>query len=122
MVFSSFNLALDRPILISPRNKIVKRMRLNRYKSKPTNSETCMGQSLIRYYVNFKKSGRPERLVVYENGGWKDFPRDVLDLVRKDFDVKKAVVKVELSGHHLVLNFLHMYQMNLKSDLQQPIA
>ncbi|CAI8585827.1 unnamed protein product [Vicia faba] len=78
--------------LISPRNKIVKRMRLNRYKSKPTNSETCMGQSLIRYYMNFKKSGRPERLMVYENGGWKDFPRDVVDL------------------------------MNLKSGLQQPIA
>ncbi|KAL5078979.1 hypothetical protein RYX36_007400 [Vicia faba] len=108
--------------LISPRNKIVKRMRLNRYKSKPTNSETCMGQSLIRYYMNFKKSGRPERLMVYENGGWKDFPRDVVDLVRKDFDVRKAVVEVELSGHHLVLNFLHMYQMNLKSGLQQPIA
>ncbi|KAI5436688.1 inactive poly [ADP-ribose] polymerase RCD1 [Lathyrus oleraceus] len=108
--------------LISPRNKIVKRMRLNRYKSKPTNSEACIGQPLIRYYMNFKKSGCPERLMVYENGGWKDFPRDVVDLVRKDFDVKKAVVEVELNGHHLVLNFLHMYQMNLKSGLQQPIA
>ncbi|KAL5078838.1 hypothetical protein RYX36_007259 [Vicia faba] len=60
--------------LISPRNKIVKHMRLNRYKSKPTNSETCMGQSLIRYYMNFKKSGRPERFMVYENGRWKDIP------------------------------------------------
>ncbi|CAJ2647388.1 unnamed protein product [Trifolium pratense] len=108
--------------LISQRNKVVKRMRLNRYKSKPTNSEITFGQSLVRYYMNYKKSGRPERLMVYQNGGWKDFPQVVVDLVRKDFDAKKAAAEVELNGDHLVLNFLHMYQMNLKTGLQQPIA
>jgi hypothetical protein len=72
--------------------------------------------------MNYKKSGRPERLMVYQNGGWKDFPQVIVDLVRKDFDVKKAAAEVELNGDHLVLNFLHMYQMNLKTGLQQPIA
>lgn len=108
--------------LISPTNNVVKRVRLNRYESKPTYSGTHIGRSLVRYYLNYKKSGRPERLMVYQNGGWMDFPQDVVDLVRKDFDVKKAVVEVELNGKHLVLNFLHMYQMNLITGLQQPIA
>ncbi|KEH44337.1 inactive poly [ADP-ribose] polymerase RCD1 isoform X2 [Medicago truncatula] len=108
--------------LVTPRNKVVKHMRLKGYKSKPMKSENHIGRSLVRYYMNYKKSGSPERLMFYQNGGWKDFPQDVVDLVRKDFDVKKAAVEVELNGHHLVLDFLHMYQMNLKSGLQQPIA
>jgi len=112
----------QRTSLMTPRNKVIKHMRLNGYKSKPMNSENHIGRSLVRYFMNYKKSGSPERLMVYQNGGWKDFPRDVVDLVRKDFDVKKAVVEVESNGHHLVLDFLHMYQMNLKSGLQQPIA
>jgi hypothetical protein len=58
----------------------------------------------------------------YENGGWMDFPKDVVDLVKKDFEVKKAVVEFEFNGHHLLLNFLHMYQMDLKTGLQKPIA
>ncbi|KAJ1399540.1 WWE domain [Sesbania bispinosa] len=107
---------------ISPTKKVVKRMRLGRYKSKPTNSGSNFGQSLVRYYLNYKKSGRPERLMFYRNGGWVDFPKDVVDLIKKDFEVKKAAVEVELNGHHLVLNFLHMYQMDLKTGLQQPIA
>ncbi|GAU23332.1 hypothetical protein TSUD_237860, partial [Trifolium subterraneum] len=104
--------------LISRRNKVVKRMRLNMDKSKPTNSEICFGQSLVRYYMNYKKSGRPERLMVYQNGEWKDFPQVVVDLVGKDFDVKKAAAEVVLNGDHLVLNFLHMYQMNLKTEIE----
>lgn len=108
--------------LVSPRNKVVKQMKLNSYKSKPTKSETHIRRSWVRYYMNYKKSGRPERLMVYQNGEWKDFPRNVVDLVREDFNAKKGSVEVELHGHHLVLNFLHMYQMNLKSGLQRPIA
>lgn len=106
----------------SPTSEVVKRMRLSRCKSNPTNSGTHIGRSLVRYYSNYKKSRKPERLMVYQNGGWTDFPKDVVDLVRKDFDLKKAAVEVELNGELLVLNFLHMYQMDLKTGMQQPIA
>ncbi|XP_061352066.1 inactive poly [ADP-ribose] polymerase RCD1-like [Gastrolobium bilobum] len=107
---------------VSPTNKIVKQRRLGGYKRKLTNCGTDTARSLVRYYLNYKKSGRPERLMFYQDGGWMDFPKDVVDLVRKDFEVKKAAMEVELNGHHLVLNFLHMYQMDLKTGLQQPIA
>ncbi|MED6212118.1 hypothetical protein PIB30_080217 [Stylosanthes scabra] len=106
-----------------PTNRVVKRMRLGRHKSKTTNSGIHhIGQSLVRYYLNYKKSGRPERLMFYQNGEWLDFPKDVVDIVKKDLQVKKESVEVELNGHHLVLDFLHMYHLDLKTGLQQPIA
>ncbi|CAL0311856.1 unnamed protein product [Lupinus luteus] len=104
---------------MSPTNKFVKQRRLGRSKSKLTKHGNL---SLIRYYLNYKKTGRPERLMFYQNGEWMDFPKDILDLVKKDLYVKKAAVEIELNDHHLVLDFLHMYQMDLKTGLQQPIA
>ncbi|MED6144082.1 hypothetical protein PIB30_012168 [Stylosanthes scabra] len=105
-----------------PTNRVVKRMRLGRHKSKTTNSGIHIGQSLVRCYLNYKKSGRPERLMFYQNGEWLDFPKDVVDIVKKDLQVKKETVEVELNGHHHVLDFLHMYHLDLKTGLQQPIA
>ncbi|KAL1315671.1 hypothetical protein AAHE18_15G000800 [Arachis hypogaea] len=105
-----------------PTNRVGKRMRLGRHKSKTTNSGIHIGQSLVRYYLNYKRSGRPECLMFYQNGEWLDFPKDVVDFVKKDLQVKKEAVEVELNGHHLVLDFLHMYRMDLKTGLQQPIA
>lgn len=110
------------PSLTSPTNKFVKRRRLGGYKSKYTNYGTHFRQSLLRCYMNFKKSGSPDRLMFHQNGEWIDFPQDVVDLVRKDLEAKKAAVEVEFNGHHLVLDFLHMYQMDLKTGSQKPMA
>ena len=110
------------PSCMSPTGKVVKQMRMGGYESKLTNDGTHIGRSLVRYYLNYKKTGRPDRLMYYKNGEWLDFPKDVVDLVKKDLDVKKATVEVELNGYHLVLDFLHMYQMDLKTGLRQPIA
>ncbi|KAE9613328.1 putative WWE domain, poly(ADP-ribose) polymerase, catalytic domain, RST domain of plant [Lupinus albus] len=104
---------------MSPKDKFVKQRRLGGSKSKLTKHGNL---SLIRYYLNYKKTGRPERLMFYQNGEWMDFPKDVLDSVKKDLHVKKAAVEIELNGHHLVLDFLHMYQMDLKTGFQKPIA
>ncbi|RYQ81486.1 hypothetical protein Ahy_Scaffold1g107400 isoform J [Arachis hypogaea] len=102
--------------------KVAKRMRLGQHQSKLTNGGTHIGRFLRGYYLNYKKTGRPERLMFYKNGDWLDFPKDVLDLVKKDLEVKKATVEVQSNGRHLVLDFLHMYQMDLKTGLQQPLA
>ncbi|KAI4328029.1 hypothetical protein L6164_020426 [Bauhinia variegata] len=110
------------PSFTSPTNKLVKRRRLDGNKSKLANHGAHFRQSLLRRYFNYKKSGRPERLMFYQNGEWTNFPQDVVDLVRKDLEVKKAAVEVEFNGHHLMLDFLHMYQMDLKTGLQHPIA
>lgn len=110
------------PSMTSPMNKLVKRRRLGGYKNKPTSYGTHFRQSLLRCYLNFKKSGKPERLMLYQNGEWKDFPQDVVDLIRKDLEEKKAAVEVEFNDRQLVLDFLHMSQLDLKTGSQQPIA
>ncbi|KAF7829187.1 inactive poly [ADP-ribose] polymerase RCD1-like isoform X1 [Senna tora] len=110
------------PSLTLPTKKFVKRRRLGGYKSKHTYYGTHFRQSLLRCYFNFKKSGRPERLMFYQDGEWIDFPQDVVNLARIDMDAKKAAVEVEFNGHRFVLDFLHMYQMDLKTGSHQPIA
>ncbi|KAK7252511.1 hypothetical protein RIF29_36501 [Crotalaria pallida] len=110
------------PSFTTPSSMVVKRMRLGRSKSKLTRSGTHIGQSLVSRYLNYKKSGRPERLMFYKNGEWLDFPADVVELVKKELAVKKEVVEVESNGYHLVLDFLHMCKLDMKTGLQQPIA
>ncbi|AES77522.2 hypothetical protein MTR_7g011640 [Medicago truncatula] len=39
-------------------------------------------------------------------------PEDVVNLVKKDFKIKKAAIEVELDGQKVVLDFLHMYHVN----------
>lgn len=111
-----------RSSLTLPSDSYVKRRRLGECTSKDNNYGSHFRQSLLRCYLNFKKSGRPEQLMFYQNGEWINFPKDVVNLVRKELEVKKASVEVEFNGYHLVLDFLHMYQMDLETGSQQPIA
>lgn len=103
-------------------NKREKRRKLEGCKSKHVISGSHFKRSLLTSYSNFMKSGMPQRLMFYENGGWTDFPRELVDLVRKEFQVKKAVLDIELHGQHYVLDFLHMFRLDLEEGLQQPIA
>ncbi|KAG4403019.1 hypothetical protein GLYMA_01G015200v4 [Glycine max] len=108
--------------LTSPASRAVKRMRLGGYRNRLTNAGRHIGRSLARRFLNYKKSGRLERLMFYENGEWLDFPKDVVDLVKKDLEVKKAAVEIESNGYHLLFDFLHLHKVDLKTGLQQPIA
>ncbi|XP_073220484.1 inactive poly [ADP-ribose] polymerase RCD1-like isoform X2 [Cicer arietinum] len=105
-----------------PTNTVIKQIRLGGDERKLTDSGPCTSRSFVRYYLNFKKSGKPRRLMLHKNGEWLDFPNDVIDLVKKDFEIKKAAVEIVLNGQELVLDFLHMYLVDLKTGLQQPIA
>ncbi|XP_057425656.1 probable inactive poly [ADP-ribose] polymerase SRO1 [Lotus japonicus] len=79
-------------------------------------------QFFLRYYLNYKKSGKPKRVMFYNNGEWLDYPRDIVSLVKNDLEMKKAALEIRLNGCELILDFLHMCQVDLKTDLQQPIA
>ncbi|KAB1216073.1 Inactive poly [ADP-ribose] polymerase RCD1 [Morella rubra] len=112
-------------------SKLGKRRKLHGYKSKLMNfgsksklisHGSNVGRSLLRCYSNYMKTGTPKRLMFYHNGEWIDYPQVIVDMVREDFQVKKAAMEVEISGHHFVLDFLHMFQMNLKTGLQNSIA
>ncbi|XP_058775539.1 inactive poly [ADP-ribose] polymerase RCD1 [Vicia villosa] len=103
-------------------NLVVKQMRLVGDDSRPTGSGPGISKFLVKYFLNYKKSGLPKRLMFYKNGEWSDYPEDVVNLVRKDFEIKKAAVEIEFDGQNIVLDFLHMYNVNLQTGLQQPIA
>ncbi|XP_028754656.1 inactive poly [ADP-ribose] polymerase RCD1 isoform X2 [Neltuma alba] len=110
------------PSITLPMKKLLKQRRLDGYENKLTSNETHFRQSLLRCYLNFKKSGRLERLLFYQNNEWKDYPQDIIDAVRKDFEVKNAAVEIEFDDRQVVLDFLHMYEMDLKTGSQRPIA
>src|SRR4051812_48978650 len=79
-----------------PTNLAVKQMRLVGDERRPTNSSPAMSKYLVKYFLNYKKSGLPKRLMFFKNGDWSDYPEDVVDLIKKDFEIKKAFVEVEV--------------------------
>ncbi|KAL5551057.1 hypothetical protein UlMin_001233 [Ulmus minor] len=99
-----------------------KRRRLEGSKRNCTSRLSLFGRSLPPCYSNFMRSGVPHRLMFYQNGEWTDFPGDLVELVRKDLLVKKATCDIELNGQHYVLDFLHMFRLDLTAGLQQPMA
>ncbi|XP_057453039.1 inactive poly [ADP-ribose] polymerase RCD1-like [Lotus japonicus] len=51
-----------------------------------------------------------------------DYPKDVVELVTNNLEINKTIVEIQLNGRDLMLDFLHMFEMNLKNGFQQPIA
>ncbi|KAF4370327.1 hypothetical protein G4B88_013011, partial [Cannabis sativa] len=87
-----------------------------------TSSGSHSRTSLLKCYLNFMRSGAPQRLMFHQNGKWTDFPEDLVEMVRKDVIAKKATSEIELHGRQYVLDFLHMFKVDLRSGFQQPIA
>eukprot|EP00257_Ricinus_communis_P016322 XP_015574464.1 inactive poly [ADP-ribose] polymerase RCD1 [Ricinus communis] len=99
-----------------------KRRRLAGSQSKLVSCRYRSRRSLLRCYSNFMKTGVPQRLMFYRNGEWSDFSQDLVALIRKDLQEKKAVIEIELKSHRYVVDFLHMFRMDKKTGLQEPIA
>ncbi|KAG5524266.1 hypothetical protein RHGRI_031063 [Rhododendron griersonianum] len=79
-------------------------------------------KSLLKNYSNLMKSGVPQRLLFYQNTEWNDFPRDLVEMVKDDFQMKKAAIEVQFNGCHLMLDILYMVQVDLKTGSRKPIA
>ncbi|CAL5355722.1 hypothetical protein CsSME_00044477 [Camellia sinensis var. sinensis] len=116
------NVLSKRTTLNSSIHKLGKRKKLDGSKSKCGCCASQLKKSLLQYYSNFIQSGIPQRLMFYQNGEWSDFPQGFVGLIKKDFQVKKAVTEVEFNGHPVVLDFLHMMRLDLKTGSQQPIS
>ncbi|XP_057452806.1 inactive poly [ADP-ribose] polymerase RCD1-like [Lotus japonicus] len=97
-------------------------MKSSDYERKMITIGSHSGQSFLRYYLKYKKIERPERVMLYNNEDWLDYPRDVVDLVKNAFKIKKEALEIRLNGHDLMLDFLHMCQVDLSTSLKQPIA
>ncbi|MCE3216410.1 hypothetical protein HAX54_006373 [Datura stramonium] len=79
-------------------------------------------KSILKNYSNFMRSGLPQRVLFHQNGEWNDFPQDIVRIVKEDFRTKKAVIEVNFGGFHVILDILHMVQVNLVTGLEKPIA
>ncbi|XP_073127897.1 probable inactive poly [ADP-ribose] polymerase SRO1 [Henckelia pumila] len=82
---------------------------------------TPSGKHFLKCYSSFKKSGLPDRLMHYHDGEWNDFPQDIVSFLKKDL-VKKTAVEVELDGNKILLDFVHMMQLDLNTGYRKPIA
>ncbi|KAI4303336.1 hypothetical protein MLD38_038981 [Melastoma candidum] len=83
----------------------------------------CPFQRTIgRYYLNFKKSKIPRRVMFHENSQWIDFPQTVVGVVQDEFRMKKATFEVHLGGVDYLLDFLHMCQVDMETNSLRPIA
>ncbi|KAM3379639.1 inactive poly [Capsicum galapagoense] len=99
-----------------------KRAKLNGSGSRCGGYEFHQEESLLRYYLNFRKSGLPQRLMYYQKGQWTDFPENIVSMAKQDLQVKKSATEVVFNGKNYVLDFFHMMLLDLKSGVQQPIA
>ncbi|CAA2992709.1 inactive poly [ADP-ribose] polymerase RCD1-like [Olea europaea subsp. europaea] len=103
-------------------HKLGKRRKLNESKSNHGFCSIFSGKSLLKYYSNFKKSGLPHRLMYYYHGEWNDFPQYIVKSVQKGLIAKKTAVEVDINGNVVLLDFLHMMQLDLNTGVHQPIA
>ncbi|XP_017234721.1 inactive poly [ADP-ribose] polymerase RCD1 [Daucus carota subsp. sativus] len=106
----------------SPPNKDSKRRKVDVSKSQPGWSSSQSDRSLLRYYSNLKRSSSPARLMSYQKGEWTDLPRNLVTSIKKDFQMKKAAMEVELYGKMFLIDFLRMMILDLETGSKQPIA
>ncbi|CAN4077277.1 unnamed protein product [Withania somnifera] len=99
-----------------------KRRKLNGSRSRCGGYEFHQKKYLRRYYLNFRRSGLPQRVMYYQKGQWTDFPEDIVSMAKQDLQIKKSTMEVVFNGKDYVLDFFHMMLLDLKSGMQQPIA
>ncbi|CAN6486612.1 unnamed protein product [Victoria cruziana] len=82
----------------------------------------CSGKSLLRNYMNFMKSGSPQRVMYYHAGEWNDMPVDYVRIFKEAFKCKNTVVEVVFQGHCALVDFSYMTMFDLRGGFQRPIA
>ncbi|MBA0863164.1 hypothetical protein Goshw_017546 [Gossypium schwendimanii] len=110
------------PNLSLPSQKHGKLSRLEDHEGKVVSCAHPSKRSLLLCYSNFKKTGIPKRIMFFEKGEWTDFPKDLIASIRKDLITKKPFIELEKDGQSFVLDFLHMFRVDWKTGLKQPIA
>ncbi|XP_047073000.1 inactive poly [ADP-ribose] polymerase RCD1-like isoform X2 [Lolium rigidum] len=99
---------VQRPNLVMPACK----------KSKMT---SCAGH-ILEWYNNFKTSGLPMRVLYYQQGKWRDFPEHVVNLVQRDFQLKRPITNAVFQNQQVLLDFMHMVCLDSATATTMPIA
>nr|AUS89376.1 WWE protein [Sesuvium portulacastrum] len=102
--------------------KLGKRKKPDVCKTKCKSCKLASRRTLLRYYTNFMNSGLPKRVMFYQNGKWVDHESEIVGVIRKEFEHKKAAVEVNINSHHIILDFVRMVQVNFRTSFEQPMA
>ncbi|GJN26072.1 hypothetical protein PR202_gb13971 [Eleusine coracana subsp. coracana] len=72
--------------------------------------------------VNFLKSGVPSRIMYYKKGSWHNFPEQIMNSLVEQFRGNKSSVVAVMDNEPLLVDFLSMTLVNLKSRNQRSVA
>lgn len=81
----------------------------------------CAGD-ILEWYKNFKTSGLPVRVLCYHQGKWRDFPEHVVNLVQRDFQLKRPITNAVFKNQQVLLDFMHMICIDSAMTTNKPIA
>ncbi|CAN6269722.1 unnamed protein product [Urochloa humidicola] len=82
----------------------------------------CVRPNLANDCVNFLKSGVPNRFMYYKQGSWHNFPEQIMKFLIEEFSGNKSSVVSVLDDDPILVDFLSMTMVNLKSRKQRSVA
>ncbi|KAL6877505.1 hypothetical protein ACP4OV_012720 [Aristida adscensionis] len=82
----------------------------------------CTRPNLANDCVNFLKSGVPSRIMYYKQGSWNNFPEQIMKSLIEEFRGNKSSVVAVMDDEPLLIDFLSMTLVNLKTRKQRSVA
>ena len=82
----------------------------------------CIRPNLANDCVNFLKSGMPKRIMYYKQGSWHNFPEQIMKFLIEEFSGNKSSVVSVMDDDPVLIDFLSMTMVNLKSRKQRSVA
>ena len=82
----------------------------------------CTRPNLANDCVNFLKSGAPCRVMYYKKGSWHNFPEQIMKSLIDEFKGNKSSVVSVMDDEPILVDFLSMTLVNLKTRKQRSVA
>ena len=82
----------------------------------------CTRPNLANDCVNFLKSGAPSHVMYYKKGLWLNFPEQIMKSLIDEFKGNKSSVVSVMDDEPILVDFLSMTLVNLKTRNQRSVA
>uniref|UniRef100_A0A0A9HHD6 PARP catalytic domain-containing protein n=1 Tax=Arundo donax TaxID=35708 RepID=A0A0A9HHD6_ARUDO len=82
----------------------------------------CTRPNLANDCINFLNSGVPSCIMYYKQGSWHSFPKKITKSLIEEFRGKKSSVVTVMNDEPILVDFLSMTLVNLKSRKQRSVA